>query len=988
MALPQLIDALDALAITTPSNLSSGASALESLPLECIQTILGNLSDDCHSLYALLLVNKAWFHMVLPFLYKSPMTLIDSTWPKLSSYSQVLKKEPPVSASPSPGYLDRPSSPMTAPRGSFDEPRPGLSLSNNATQGGGAVDSAADVNGRHGRSLYSNRGTSTTSLNGGGYGGGFGYAPRTHSRSSSHSSTRSITGDAFLQGRNDAVVQKEQRDRLVKRKKMQVLWVLLNCTLSEQERLAWTSSLQEVQDRNSDNDNKSCHNNNNDHTAVIRESTLLSLELNPDLDINLEYFKPMVDYLSFYTHQSHPGLRFITWKLFPAIDDAFTIEWRIINHGPERIRELFLESVQLQDMIPLVSRLETLHKVRTCHESWDVPGSIEFMKRHNERFGTVRMLELEAYLPENHDTVMSDDFGQLIGQVDHLKVLELSGFEKLQAVLEDIPKGDLKVLRLNCGSLSPENPPPIATFTSTEELSATNGSTGNDTSKGIMTISTFLSQCRQLEELLLKPVDEGMLEWAVQERRDFQAGVPLTPTSPSLTSLARPPLQALVPLRIIELSGTGSEHVAMTISQAAEAFQDTLEVIKANSFSYTSNRTQKTLSWRFPMPKLRVLKIVGRSNLPFDFRSLQYCPQLRILDLSKYSGMRGCQEAALLNLKYLTKLEYLGLSSFDHLTDSTLRTILGCMPRLKHLRLAIGDTALSTSGSSSFAYSNSGSVAASGSGVGKATGSRATGIFGGGGGSGSMGGGTSSNSSGSATAGVGSSTDMPYRSPFVAITAASSSASASVSASASASASASSSTSPAPAPQLPLPQAQQQQQQPLSVINMIVGQIQNQQSPSGHHHHSHHHHHQNHHHPPAPPPSFSSTPFHSYMSGTTAGSSIGSTGGVGIGGGVSSSSNSSVSGMGGGGGGEMASSARSTSSSLMDRFHLENTYLSLEGILDAIDGLSEDKDKNQLDKLSIVLGKLDFEEHYRRLELYNQQYQDLEITVYRYAHAV
>lgn len=83
----------------------------------------------------------------------------------------------------------------------------------------------------------------------------------------------------------------------------------------------------------------------------------------------------------------------------------------------------------------------------------------------------------------------------------------------------------------------------------------------------------------------------------------------------------------------------------------------------------------------------------------------------------------------------------------------------------------------------------------------------------------------------------------------------------------------------------------------------------------------------------------------------------------------------------------MASSVRSTSS-LMDRFHLENTYLSLEGILDAIDGLSEDKDKNQLEKLSIVLGKLDFEDHYRRLGLYNQQYQDLEITVYRYAHAV
>jgi hypothetical protein len=535
-----IIDSLDNLTLTPlSSHLSSGAaaggaSALESLPLECIQTVLGNLSDDCHALHALLLVNKAWFRMVLPFLYKSPMTLIDSTWPKLSSYSQILKKDLPVSSSPASGYLDRPSSPMSvaAPGGViFDEPRP---LSNTIIStlgaGEGAVDNTTvDTNGRHGRSLYSsNRRTSTTSSNGGagsGYGGGFGfgYAPRTHSRSSSHSSTRSMTGDAFHQGRNDAVLQKEQRDRLVKRKKMQVLWVLLNCTLSEEEHLARMSrsldgvnnddgkQQQQQQQQELGQVNNSL---NNVYSAPLKEPSLLSFELNADLDINLAYFKPMVDYLSFYTHQSHPGLQFITWRLFPAIDDPFAIEWRLIRHGPERIRELFLESVKLQDMMPLVSRLETLHKIRTCHETWDIPGSIEFMRRHNELFGTVRMLELETYLPESHDTEMSEDFGQLIGQVEHLKVLELSGFETLKAILEDIPRGSLKVLRLNCGSLTPTHP---QTFAATEAVaSADRGMNGR------MTISTFLSQCRQLEELLLKPVDEGMLEWAVQERRDFQ----------------------------------------------------------------------------------------------------------------------------------------------------------------------------------------------------------------------------------------------------------------------------------------------------------------------------------------------------------------------------------------------------------------------------------------------------------------------------------
>lgn len=541
MSLSHLANSLDNLTLTPPSSSSSShlfstaataakrkgggsASALESLPLECIQTILSNLSDDCHALHTLLLVNKAWFHMVLPFLYKSPMTLIDSTWPKLSSYSQILKKDLPLS-SPASGYVDQPSSPMsTAAAGPgvlFDEPQPALSLSDTSSSGvgagAGAVDGSTDTYGRHGRSLYSNRRTSTTSSNG--VGGGFGYAPRTHSRSSSHSSTRSMTGDAFHQGRNDAVLQREQRDRLVKRKKMQVLWVLLNCTLSEEEHLARMSrsfeddanDKEEEQQEQNDQDNSS---DSDVHNVLLKDPSLLSLKLNQDLDINLVYFKPMVDYLSFYTHQYHPGLQYITWKLFPKMDYAKTIEQRLIRHGPERIRELFLESVQLQDMVPLVSQLETLYKIRTCHEKWDIPRSIEFMRRHNELFGTVRMLEMEAYIPENHDTEMSEDFGQLIGQVDHLQVLELSGFEALTAVLEDIPRENLRVLRLNCKTLSPTPIPPFATA---EAMPVVDGASNER-----MTISTFLSQCRQLEELLLKPVDEAMLEWAVQERRDFQ----------------------------------------------------------------------------------------------------------------------------------------------------------------------------------------------------------------------------------------------------------------------------------------------------------------------------------------------------------------------------------------------------------------------------------------------------------------------------------
>ncbi|KAF9585796.1 hypothetical protein BGW38_000696 [Lunasporangiospora selenospora] len=1010
---------------------------LESLPLECIQAILEHLSSDCHSLYALLLMNRAWFRMVIPFLYRSPFALIDATWPKLSPYSQVLKKELPqqtqesssaaLSTSTSAAASPRLSGCSTAPTQAALVSSSSVAATIPAEDEGSfrvgriphaqpvpdAINASSSLT-NYGRSYNSSRRTSmASSVNGGnstsagtggasysfGYGMGYGYAavsaPRSHSRSSSHSSTRSMASgsEAFFHGRNNAMQQKDQRDRLVKRKKMQVLWLLLNCTLTEQEvRAIKTRDKQPLVEMPGTLEDDLDENG----PSTDSQQSFLSLDRNLDVEVNVDYFCPCIDYLSYYTHFYHPGLRFFIWKLFPNIDDAFTIEWRLLSHTPERIREIFLESVQLQHLSPLVTKLEIVHRIRTCHECWDIPGSIEFMKKHNQHFGTVRMLELEAYLPDNHDTVMNDDMSRLIQQVEHLKVLELSGFESLRTELDLIPKRELKVLRLNCGSLSSSpainsttttaatptgslvinlltngalttHPPGVAGAVSHNpglELAAVSeaANIGNLSSEASrMSLSGFLSQCRQLDELLLRSVDENLLDWAVQERREFEAcyltvGL-LTPFSGSpsaLFSLPRPFKSPMVPLRVIELSGTDSEHVAMTISQAAEAFQDTLEVIKANSYSYQSNRTRTQLTWKFLMPRLRVLKIVGRSNLPFDFRSLQHCPALKILDISKYSGMRGCSEALLLNMKYLKQLEYLGLSSFDHLTDSTLRTILGCMPRLKHLRLAIGDTPISTSSpyaqgyghSYGHTYGNSSSVTSSlpppsfgATSTSPLTSVPGNGSSASGSGSGSgLGGSLAPKTTGGSVAGNsgsgsdGSGTEMPLRSPFAALSLASSTSTPSQSTSSHSSLT----TSPAPPP---------------GTINIIFGQIQH--------------------------------PFYSShgQANSSASSGSGGVGGVISSGPALASTNSTTEAI------LSSSSYRSTtSSSLMDRFHLENNFLSLEGILDAIEGFSDSKD--QLENLSIVLGKLDFEEHYRRLEQYKQTNPSLEITVYRYAHGV
>ncbi|KAF9405838.1 hypothetical protein BGZ94_003357 [Podila epigama] len=862
--------------------------SLEGLPLECIECILQNLAIDCKALHTLLLLNKTWFKMVAPFLYKSPIALIDLTWPKLSQYCQVLKPKPPLDDIT---YNEGNNQDSDQDNNHAHEDHAhdeNIQTESLQMPGKQASEHAAPANlspsiqtERMGRGS-SSRATGSSHV-----------VTRDQSRSSSHSSTRSATVDIFHSGRHQAV---HERDRLIKRKKLQVLWLLLNCTITPQEfeslsSVPSSSSLPTSEDTPS--------------SSTSQEQTSIpftSLKPKSDLGISVDFFRPTTDYLSMYSHFHHPGLRFFIWVLFPTVEDAAIIERRLINHSPERIRELYLESVQLQDIIPLAPRLCYLYRIRTCHEVWDIQGCIRFMKEHKAHFDTIRMMELEAYLPDTYDTALDETTSQLFATVDHLQVLELSGFETLQTHLDIIPRASLKVLRFNCGSLDSTLLHNGPTSTAMGDSTSSEDNTGKKENTRPMTISSFLSECRQLQELSLKSVEGNMLDWAVKERREYEAakltntmGTTTTkdsqnPSSPSGLPLAGPvstSLRPLVPLRSIELSGTDSERVAMTISQAAEAFQDTLEVIKANSYSYQSNRTLTSLSWKCPMRRLEVLKIVGRSNLPFDFRSLQFCPELKVLDISKYSGMRASPEPMLLHMKYLTKLEYLGLSSFDHLSDSTVRTILGCMPKLKHLRLALRDTPVwnmsgssSASSSSSSALPNPSSVSMSSSSstpssivsasdpstqdnVPLTSGMRMTGII----------------------------SDLGTRLSFAAMSTPTQH-------------SATSSTTSLSSSLTPSSQSGQAQQPAFRVPTSLA-------QPLGQGSHR--------------------------------------------------------------------------TSSLMDRFHMENNYLSLEGILDAIRGLLE---TNQLEKLSIVLGKHDFEDHVHRLEMFNQLHPDLEIIVYRYAHAV
>ncbi|KAF9975727.1 hypothetical protein BGZ73_000529 [Actinomortierella ambigua] len=478
--------------------------------------------------------------------------------------------------------------------------------------------------------------------------------------------------------------------RLGQSQQVQLLWVFFNCLLHYGADRSTISA-----------------------TSTATKDTLAAIGGRVKPGTPLEQYRPSVDYLAYYTHMDHPGLRFVIIQLFPDIDDASDIEYLLVQHATEGIRTLFLDWLQMDRLADLVPRFSSLVSLKLGQEDLEVQSVIDFVEKHQQLYGTIMELDIEAYLPSLFEAKMDPAIGQLINTCRYLRSLSLSGFEMLTIDLNLVPTTYLRTLRINCGQLG-RYP--------TGERGVMAMDIHQERTEPPMSIGQFLSRCRSLEHLMLRSVHKGTLDWAVQERRAHEAAMhesllpdptlaktnnttmsdtssvrsfsstvsAATNTTATATREGSPLLlQRPVALRTLHISGMDSEQAALVVSQAAEAFADTLESIEVDSFSYQSNPTLTPIAWKKPLPRLWLLRLNGRSNLPFHFASLDQCPNLHELDLFRYVGMRGCSETELLHLQSLKHLARLDLFEYDHLTDWTLDAILSRLESLQYLRVSL-----------------------------------------------------------------------------------------------------------------------------------------------------------------------------------------------------------------------------------------------------------------------------------------------------------
>ncbi|KAG0270133.1 hypothetical protein DFQ27_000434 [Actinomortierella ambigua] len=385
---------------------------------------------------------------------------------------------------------------------------------------------------------------------------------------------------------------------------------------------------------------------------------------------SLEQYHPTVDYLAFYTHMKHPGLRFVIIQLFPDIDDAADVEYLLVQHAAEKIRTLFLDWLQMDRLVTMAPRFSSLVSLKLGHEELEVQGAIDFVERHQKLYGTIVELDIEAYLPDMFEAKMDPAIGRLVNTCRYLRSLSLSGFESLTLDLSLVPTTYLRTLKIYCGHLGHYMMGDRIAMSDIQQ----------EQTEPPISVGQFLSRCRSLEHLMLRSVHKSVLDWAVQERRIFEA---TQEGGLADSSLAKATMSD---------TRVDSEQAALVVSQAAEAFADTIESIEIDSFSYQSNPTLTEVAWRKPLPRLQHLRLIGRSNLPFRFSSLNLCPNLRSLDLFRYVGMCGCPETELLHLQSLKQLTRLDLSIYDHLTDWTLDAILSRLDSLQYLRVSLAES--------------------------------------------------------------------------------------------------------------------------------------------------------------------------------------------------------------------------------------------------------------------------------------------------------
>ncbi|GJJ76547.1 hypothetical protein EMPS_08906 [Entomortierella parvispora] len=303
------------------------------------------------------------------------------------------------------------------------------------------------------------------------------------------------------------------------------------------------------------------------------------------------------------------------------------------------------------DNMPRLCQLRHLHRIELfdIHFAFDVDVVVEFLKAHDQAYHTIRELKIGG--PDDVGKSTHPELIRVIQSVRTLKVLDMIEWREATKYLDMIPTRHLESLLLGTVRMAGNVAEELqngATIQDAPMDAETNASPGSVSEPLCHPQIQALQQCRHLKELKMPVLIDGLLEWAVQERaKRIERAVCTGPRScsrPFLYSLASRWDDGPRPVRLerVNLSGTSSGPLTSTLIHVMDAFRDSVHTLQGTSWVDSTEVlfSQQSLGWTWMLPRLEVLDLQGDVAHQFLLRSLQFCPQLRILRLSLPHSVR------------------------------------------------------------------------------------------------------------------------------------------------------------------------------------------------------------------------------------------------------------------------------------------------------------------------------------------------------------
>ncbi|KAF9923232.1 hypothetical protein FBU30_006680 [Linnemannia zychae] len=315
-----------------------------------------------------------------------------------------------------------------------------------------------------------------------------------------------------------------------------------------------------------------------------------------------------IDYLQYYVDQSHVGVVRTLHFIFI-----------LLPFGS------FEELSRNRDMIPTMTPLPEYGRVSST------PGVQSFfnifnpikpplgsaLEKAHQTYDTIREVKIGG--PNDVGKWSAPGVVSILLCLKKIRVLDMTEWREAINYLDMIPTQDLKTLLLGDVRM---------TYNRSESM-------GSDQHHD--TQIWALQNCRQLQELRMPVLIDGLFEWAVQERKSRLDSYSQSTHPRSFFSTTSDWIDDLAPVQLknIHLTGSCTSPLITTLLHVVDAFRDSIQVLQSTSWidSTETRSYNQSLAWTWCLPNLHVLDLQGEIAYLFRIQSLESCPQLRVLRL-------------------------------------------------------------------------------------------------------------------------------------------------------------------------------------------------------------------------------------------------------------------------------------------------------------------------------------------------------------------